>query len=130
MTHPRHTMASWFPLSAKVRAVTGNSSEPGTQYTSGSWTPCSSRATRAPWSRRFETSWLKRETTTATCRSSPRRSGFSPLSPTLEEVTELVFLSLQVALVVRVGPNANRHPLHDFQAEPLQPVDLLGVVGE
>src|SRR6266849_2022901 len=59
MTHPRQTIASWPPFSASANAVTGSSSEPGTQYTSGSSTPCSSSAARAPRKRRFDTSQPK-----------------------------------------------------------------------
>src|SRR5438094_7570221 len=134
MTHPRQTIASWLPLSASASAVTGSSNEPGTQKTSGSLTPCSSRASSAPRSRRLVTSSLKRDTTTAIRRSPPVRSGLAPFSPTdqpcLEKVPELVFLRLEVSRVVGVGRDADRYALHHLESEALQAVDLLRVVGE
>src|ERR1700694_4141073 len=131
ITQPRQTIASWPPFSARARAVTGSSSEPGTQKTSGSVTPCSSRAASAPLRSLFETSSLKRATTTAMVRSPPFRSGLAPFSPTgLEKVSELVFLGLQVSLVVGIGRDLDRDTLNDFEAESFESVDLLRVVGE
>ncbi len=51
-------------------------------------------------------------------------------SKRLQQVTQLVFLCLQVALVVGVGGDIDRHPLNHFEPEPLEAVDLLGVVGK
>src|ERR1700730_16202958 len=127
-------MASWLPLSACANAVTGSPKEPGTHNTSGSWTPCSSNAPSAPRSRRFVTSSLKRDTTTAMRRSLPVRSGLAPFSPTahtnLEKVTELVFLGLQVTRVVGVCRDADRHALDDLKTETLQSIELFRIVRE
>src|SRR6266851_10097938 len=129
MTQPRQTIASWPPFSASASAATGSSSEPGTQKTSGSLTPCSSSAASAPRRSLFDTSSLNRATTTAMVRLSPLRSGLAPFSPTaLQKVSELVFLGLQVALVVGIGFDADRDALDDLQTESFESVDLLGVV--
>src|ERR1700694_4198053 len=122
-------IASWPPFSARASAVTGSSSEHRTQKTSESLTPCTSRAARAPRNSLFDTSSLKRATTTAMVRSSPLRSGLAPFSPTaLEKMSKLVFLGLQVALVVRIGFDADRDALDDLQTESFESVNLLGVV--
>src|ERR1700694_2211637 len=129
ITQPRQMIASWPPFSARASAVTGSSSEPGTQKTSGSLTPCTSRAARAPRNSLFDTSSLKRATTTAMVRAPPLRSGLAPFSPTaLEKMSKLVFLGLQVALVVRIGFDADRDALDDLQTESFESVNLLGVV--
>src|SRR5690242_3053581 len=74
---------------------------------------------------------LNRATTIAMLRSAASRSGVAPFSPTsLEEMAELVFLGFQVALVVRIGGDGDRNPLDHLEAEALEPVDLLRVVGE
>src|SRR5579859_3283634 len=121
-------MESYPPFSASVSAVTGSSRAPGTQKTSGSSTPCCSRASSAPRSSRFEMSSLKRDTTTARLSSAPSSSGaapFSPITRASQEVAQLVFLGFQVALVVRVGRNLDRDSLDHLEPESLQAVDLL-----
>src|SRR5579859_1584610 len=67
----------------------------------------------------------------AIVRSAPLSSGVSPVSPTssLQKVSELVFLRLEVALVVRVGLNADGNALDNLEPEPFQPIDLFRVVG-
>src|SRR5258708_25469926 len=129
MRQARHGIAAWPPFSGSASAATGSSSDPGTQKTSGSLTPCSSSAVSAPRRSLFDTSSLKRATTTAMVRLSPLRSGLAPFSPTaLQKVSELVFLGLQVALVVGIGFDADRDALDDLQTESFESVDLLGVV--
>src|SRR5207245_9968994 len=66
------------------------------------------------------------------CRPSPLRSGWLPFSPTarLQEVTELVFLGLQVTLVVRIRLDSYRHPLDHLEAKAFEAIDLLGIVRE
>src|ERR1700756_5522571 len=74
---------------------------------------------------------LNRATTIAMLRSAASRSGVSPFSPTwLEQVAELIFLGLQVALVVRIRRDGDWNPFDHLEAEALQTVDLLRVVGE
>src|SRR5262245_40192446 len=144
MTDPTHTTASHRPVAARVFAASGISKAPGTQTSSmsSSATPQPVRPRRTP-SRRRRVTWLLNRPHTMATRlplPAPSRSGSGARSSraslpiyrlvVVEEVAHAVALGRQVALVVGVGLDDERHAVDDLEAEALEAAVLRRVVGE
>src|SRR5215470_9952255 len=124
-------------------AACGSSKEPGTQCVSirSPGTPPASSAAAAPSASFFEMASLNRAATTAnrplggSSKPCPDRF-FRGAAPAIsirqggEEVTHLLALGHEVALVALGGRNLDRHALDDLEAVPLDAHDLLRVVRE
>src|SRR4029077_743330 len=57
-------------------------------------------------------------------------ASFTHSSTRLQQMTQLVFLGLQVPLAVGVRGGVDRHPLDHLEPEALEAIDLLWVVGK